>query len=156
MIAVKDGNRTLYVDGELLSNSTSYRAGSTRWIEFRLYKTVSGQYVLSRVGVSVVYHGAACDLVSNYNLEESPYEDLDLASIPCDRCSPDSSTALIFPEKNRYWAQVSEHPSAVLDALYKYDDNGARYLTNVAQRLLENASKLDKEVAKIYRFEIIE
>lgn len=156
MIAVKDGNRTLYVDGELLGSSTSYRYGSTRWIEFKLYKTISGQYVLSRVGVSIVYHGAACGLVINYNLQEMSRESLELNSIPCERCSPDDSIDLIFPEKNRYWAQVSEQPSAVLDALYKYDDNGARYLTNVAQRLLEDSAKKDKNIADVYRFEIIE
>jgi hypothetical protein len=156
MIAVKDGNRTLYVDGELLGSSTSYRYGSTRWIEFKLYKTISGQYVLSRVGVSIVYHGAACGLVINYNLQEMSRENLELNSIPCERCSPDDSIELIFPEKNRYWAQVSEQPSAVLDALYKYDDNGARYLTNVAQRLLEDSAKKDKNIADVYRFEIIE
>jgi hypothetical protein len=156
MIAVKDGNRTLYVDGELLGSSTSYRHGSTRWIEFKLYKTISGQYVLSRIGVSIVYHGAACGLVINYNLQEMSRENLELNSIPCERCSPDGSIELIFPEKNRYWAQVSEQPSAVLDALYKYDDNGARYLTNVAQRLLEDSAKKDKNIADVYRFEIIE
>ena len=156
MIAVKDGNRTLYVDGELLGSSTSYRHGSTRWIEFKLYKTISGQYVLSRVGVSIVYHGAACGLVINYNLQEMSREHLEINSIPCERCSPDDSIELIFPEKNRYWAQVSEQPSAVLDALYKYDDNGARYLTNVAQRLLEDSAKKDKNIADVYRFEIIE
>jgi hypothetical protein len=156
MIAVKDGNRTLYVDGELLADSTSYRRGSTRWIEFKLYKTVGSQYVLSRVGVSIIYHGAACELVSNYNLQEASRENLELNSIPCERCSPDDSIALIFPEKNRYWAQVSEQASAVLDALYKYDDGGARYLTNVAQRLLEDAAKKDENIAKVYRFEIIE
>jgi hypothetical protein len=156
MIAVKDGNRTLYVDGELLGSSTSYRHGSTRWIEFKLYKTVSGQYVLSRVGVSIIYHGAACGLVINYNLQEMSRETLELSSLPCERCSPDDSIELVFPEKNRYWAQVSEQPSAVLDALYKYDDNGARYLTNVAQRLLEDSAKKDKNIADVYRFEIIE
>lgn len=156
MIAVKDGNRILYVDGELLGSSTSYKNGSTRWIEFKLYKTVGGQYVLSRVGVSIIYHGAACELVSNYNLQEISFNDLDSKNIPCERCLPDNSLDLVFPEKNRYWAQVSEHPSAVLDALYKYDSNGARYLTNVAQRLLEDASKKDKEVAEVYKFEIIE
>jgi hypothetical protein len=156
MIAVKDGNRTLYVDGELLADSTSYRRGSTRWIEFRLYKTVNGQYVLSRVGVSIVYHGAACELVTNYNLQETSQENLELSSVPCEKCCPDDSINLIFPEKNRYWAQVSEQASAVLDALYKYDDGGARYLTNVAQRLLEDAAKKDKDIANVYRFEIIE
>jgi hypothetical protein len=61
----------------------------------------------------------------------------------------------VFPEKNRYWAQVSDQATAVLDALYKYDDGGARYLTNVAQRLLEEAAKRDKDIAEVYRFEII-
>lgn len=156
MIAVKDGNRTLYVDGELLGSSTSYRHGSTRWIEFKLYKTTGGQYVLSRVGVSIVYHGAACELVHNYNLQEVHRSELSENSITCERCYPDSTIELVFPEKNRYWAQVSDQASAVLDALYKYDNNGARYLTNVAQRLLEDAAKKDKEVAEVYRFEIIE
>lgn len=156
MIAVKDGNRTLYVDGELLGSSTSYRYGSTRWIEFKLYKTTGGQYVLSRVGVSIIYHGAACDLVYNYNLQEVSRAELDENSITCEKCDPDDTIDLVFPEKNRYWAQVSDQASAVLDALYKYDGNGARYLTNVAQRLLEEAAKKDKNVAEVYRFEIIE
>jgi hypothetical protein len=62
---------------------------------------------------------------------------------------------LVFPEKYRYWAQVSEEPTAVLDALYKYDDGGARYLTNVAQRVLDEAAKADAGIAGIYRYEII-
>jgi hypothetical protein len=156
MIEVKDGNRTLYVDGVLLAKSTSYRRGSTRWIEFELYKTVSGQYVLSRVGVSLVYHGAACTLVTTYNLQEMSFNETHRDSIPCERCEPDESADLVFPEKNRYWAQVSDQAVAVLDALYKYDDGGARYLTNVAQRLLEEASKKDQKIAEVYRFEIIQ
>ena len=70
-------------------------------------------------------------------------------------CKPDDSLDLIFPEKYRYWAQVSDTPEAVLDALYKYDDNGARYLTSVAQRLLQEAAKVDSEIAEVYNYEII-
>jgi hypothetical protein len=76
-------------------------------------------------------------------------------AIPCDECEPTDEAELVFPEKYRYWAQVSEEPTAVLDALYKYDDGGARYLTNVAQRLLESASDIDTDIAKVYRVEII-
>jgi len=61
----------------------------------------------------------------------------------------------IFPERNRTWAQVSDDAEAVLEALYKYDDGGARYLTKVAQRLLEEASKQDKKIESVYRVEII-
>jgi hypothetical protein len=61
----------------------------------------------------------------------------------------------VFPEKDRYWAQVSDEPSAVLEALYKYDNSGARYLTNVAQRLLDNAASVDKGIESVYRIEMI-
>ena len=62
---------------------------------------------------------------------------------------------IIFPETDRNWAQVSEDPTAVLDALYKYDQGGARYLTNVAQRLLERAAPNDEKIDSIYRVEMI-
>lgn len=155
MFEVKDGNRTLQFNGRLLAKSTSRRKDSTRWIEFELFKTDSGSYILSRVGVSLVFHGAACALVKRYDLNESPAAELFQNAIPCEECEPDESAVLVFPEKYRYWAQVSEEPTAVLDALYKYDNGGARYLTNVAQRLLESASIQDPELAKVYRFEII-
>jgi hypothetical protein len=62
---------------------------------------------------------------------------------------------MVFPEKYRYWAQVSDDPDAVLEALYKYDQGGARYLTNVAQRLLDEASAVDPSIEAIYRVEVI-
>lgn len=155
MILVRDRDRTLQFNGVLLAKSTSKSDKSTRWIEFELYKTESGSYILSRIGVSLVFHGAACPLVNRYNLQESPSDKLEPYATPCYDCDPDESLDLVFPEKYRYWAQVSEEATAVLDALYKYDDGGARYLTNVAQRLLEEASKKDQKIAKAYRFEII-
>jgi hypothetical protein len=155
MYSVRDGDRTLQFNGSLIAKSTSARRGSYRWIEFELYKTESGSYVLYRIGVSLIFHGAACRLVSRYKLEEKPSSSLIESSVPCDDCAPDNSLDLIFPEKYRYWSQVSDKPDAVLDALYKYDDNGARYLTVVAQRLLKNAAAVDFAVAEIYNVEII-
>jgi hypothetical protein len=155
MISVKDGARTLQFNGQLLGKSSSWRKGSTRWIEFELYKTESGSYILSRVGVSNVFHGSACPLVKRYGLSETNYENLSEGAVPCEECRPDDSVELVFPEKHRHWAQVSEEAAAVLDALYKYDEGGARYLTNVAQRLLEDAAKADTKIAEIYRFEVI-
>lgn len=155
MYSVKDGERTLQFNGVLLARSTSERKGNYRWIEFELYKTESGSYILSRVGVSLIFHGATCRLVSRYRLEEKPSSTLIEDSMPCEDCAPDDSLDLIFPEKYRHWAQVSDKPDAVLDALYKYDDNGAKYLTGVAQRLLQIASLVDSEVESVYNYEII-
>jgi hypothetical protein len=155
MHEVKDGLRTLQFEGKLLGKSSSYQRGSTRWIEFYLYKTESGSYVLSRIGVSLIYHGAACPLVKRYGLQEISFGLLERDSIPCTDCRPSFEAELVFPEKHRYWAQVSEEPSSVLEALYKYDQGGARYLTKVAQRLLESASAKDSAIESIYRIEVI-
>jgi len=152
---VKDSARTLQFNGRLLSESSSWRRGSTRWIEFELYKTENGSYILSRVGVSVIFHGAACPLVKRYGLNEVNATELTEDAIPCEECNPSKSAVMVFPEKYRYWAQVSEEPEAVLDALYKQDVSGARYLTKVAQRLLEDAAEVDVKIDEIYRIEVI-
>jgi hypothetical protein len=93
--------------------------------------------------------------VSRYGLTEVEWNDIDVDSLECPECLPSSEAQLVFPEKNRYWAQVSDEPQAVLEALYKYDEGGARYLTKVAQRLLESASHNDSRIESIYRIERI-
>jgi len=155
MHEVRDGSRILKFDGDLLGSSTSWRRGSDRWIEFQLFKTKNGSYILSRVGVSLVFHGAACPLVKRYGLIEAQVSDLRDNAIPCETCTPSSDLPVVFPEKDRTWAQVSEDPEAVLDALYKYDQGGTRYLTNVAHRLLEQASNIDSQIESVYRIETI-
>lgn len=155
MIEVQDGSRILKFNGKLLGKSSSWRRGSTRWIEFELYRTENGSYVLSRVGVSVIYHAASCPLVKRYGLQEVTVDDLRDDVVPCDECKPSLEAPMVFPEKYRYWAQVSEDPNAVLEALYKYDNGGAKYLTHVAQRLLEEASSADKGIESVYKIELI-
>lgn len=155
MFEVKDGSRTLQFNGRLLSESSSWRRGSTRWIEFALYRTENGSYILSRIGVSLVYHGAACPLVKRYGLVEESSEVLEKDALSCEICNPTRDLPVVFPEKYRCWAQVSDDAKPVLDALYKYDQGGARYLTNVAQRLLEKAANNDENIDAIYRVEMI-
>lgn len=155
MYEVKDGSRILQFNGKLLGESSSWRRNSYRWVEFQLYKTETGKYILSRIGVSLIFHGAACPLVKRYALHEVPSDDLYDDAVPCEDCQPLETAELVFPEKYRYWAQVSDDPSAVLEAVYKEDDGGARYLTYVAKRLLEEASEMDAGIASVYRVEKI-
>jgi hypothetical protein len=152
---VKDGARTLQFNGTLLGESSSWRRGSTRWIEFSLYRTENGSYILSRVGISLVFHGAACPLVKRYGLIEGKVDSLEDDATPCEECDPSFDLPVVFPEKYRNWAQVSDDPNNVIDALYKQDNGGASYLTNVAQRLLESASELDEGIKISYRIEMI-
>lgn len=151
MFSVKDGDRTLQFNGTLLAKSTSERRGAYRWIEFELYKTETGSYILSRTGVSLIFHGAACQIVSKYKLTEANALTLHGSSTPCEECQPDASLGLIFPEKYRHWALVTDDPDAVVQSLYKYDEkNSVYYLTSVAQRLLEKAARVDKKIASVY------
>lgn len=149
---VRDGERILEFDGDLLAESDSRRRGQARWIEFKLYRTKAGSYVLSRIGNSIVFHGAGCALVSQYRLKAGRVEP---DAVPCDSCAPRNDGREVYPERIRYWAQVMEHPNAVLEALYKYDDSGARYLTLVAQRLMSQASELDTRIAGVYNVEVV-
>jgi hypothetical protein len=157
LIQVKDGNRLLQFDGRLIGTSTSWRRGSYRWVEFKLYKThEEGRYILSRVGMSLLYHLHECAVVERNNLKEAPRSTLDRDARPCEDCRPDQlEVPIVCPEKPRYWAQVCDTPDAVIKALYKEDENGNTYLTFVAQRLLENAADLDTEIEGIYRIETI-
>lgn len=152
---VVDGSRVLKFNGSLLAMSSSYKSGSERWIEFKLYKTEKGSYILSRIGRSLLYHAPSCSFVKKYDLLEIESKSLEKNKIRCAYCNPGGSIPTFYIEKDRYWAQVSETPEAVLESLYKYDFGGARYLTNVAVRLLETASKNDLPIRKAYSVEVI-
>jgi len=155
MFEVQDGSRTLQFSGKLLGSSSSWRKDSMRWIEFKLYRTENGKYILSRIGVSLVFHDSTCPLVKRYGLTEAGPAELKIDALPCEDCLPGMDLPIVFPEKDRTWAQVSDEPDPVLDALYKYDQNGARYLTHVAQRLLEEAAENDDQIDRVYRIEMI-
>ena len=158
MIKIRDGSRILQFEGSLLANSTSWREGSYRWVEFRLYKTQSGNYVLSRVGQSLLYHLPHCKIVSRTSLREVPRSELDRDAEPCDLCQPETQPTfpIICPERPRYHAQVCEGAEAVMDSLYRQDPAGSRYLTLVAARLLDEASERDDEISDAYRVETIQ
>jgi hypothetical protein len=147
---VRDGDRTLQFDGDLLATSSSYRKGNPRWVEFELYRTRRGAYILSRIGQTRVVHAPDCEVVEWYHLRPGqPPRDAE----SCDRCRP--GDVGICPERVRYWAQVMEEPTAVVEALMKYDSAGTRYLTYVAQRLLADASVVDPGIAGAYNVEVV-
>ncbi len=155
MYQVRDGSRVLQFEGELLGKSSSYRPGNFRWVEFELYRTKSGSYVLSRIGQTLLFHDPACAIVQRNHLKIASPDQLNEAHVACELCDPydDGEVAI---EKPRYFSLVSELPDAVLEALYKEDSSGARYLTLVAQRLIEQAGELDARLYKAYMVETID
>lgn len=154
---VRDGVRTLEFSGGKLAESSSRLPKKPRWVEFSVYRTPKGQYVLSRVGYSVFYHSKACYTVSRNSL--SPVDGLTLPPeyIACDICKPNRvHEDGVFPETPRFAAWVCTDALGVVNSLMKEDDNGTEYLTNVARRLLVDASKLDPDIADAFYVDRIE
>jgi hypothetical protein len=154
---VKDGDRVLQFDGEQLAHSSSHRDGSPRWVEFDLYQTLQGKYVVSRVAYSDVYHITGCVAIRPGRHHPAQVATLTEASTPCVMCSPqmsvDQAHEMVYPEKPIYWAQVCEDAAGVLAALSKSDADGGRYYTHVARELIRLAALQDLSIGSAYYVE---
>lgn len=156
MYQVQDGSRSYQFDGTKLGHATSARTGATRWVEFTLYRTKAGSYILSRVGHTIVYHDPRCPTATKTGLAAIPSVTLSDDYVPCMDCRP-SLSALdeVCPEAVRHRATISDGPEGILEVLYRFDEAGVRYLTSVAARLLEQAAAADPEIAEAYRTQTI-
>lgn len=149
--SVRDRVRTLKFDGEILASATSRQDDRDRWVEFRLYRTLTNQYVVARIGDSIVYHSADCFTVERNHLSPEDGMSLPAAFKPCYKCRPDRSDPDgVFPETPRYAAWVCPDPVGVVSSLTQEDTNGVEYLTNVARQLLEDASEKDPDIEDAY------
>lgn len=157
MYSVKDGDRVFRFEGQHLAHSTSGHTGKGRWIEFDLYKTTTGGYVLSRTGFTLFYHFGACPVVRRNGLDPLPSENIPTNSVPCPDCRPNTkSDTLLYPEHPRYWAQVCGTADGVVSCLKQQDENGTLYLTNVARLLLVQAAKSDEQIRDAYYVEWVD
>lgn len=149
MYEIQDGLRTIKFEGEMLSSSTS-RTKKPRWIEFRLYKTKGGSYILSRIGMSLTYHHSACKIVDRNGILPVPSENISRNMIPCEDCRPNRNLDLeLYPETPRHWAQRFDPEigaEGLVESLKREDEFGAEYITNVAKKLLIDAAKKDDEI----------
>lgn len=154
---VRDGVRKRTLEGTKLAESSSRVPGKTRWVEFKLFRTDIGVYVVSRVGHSLSYHSRDCFTVSRNNL--SPVDGLELPGdyVACGKCRPvRSDVDGVFPETPRYTAYVCQDAIGVISSLMKEDENGTEYLTNVARRLLMDASEVDEKIKYYFENDRIE
>jgi hypothetical protein len=152
---VLNGNRILEFDGELLASSTSRRPNAHRWVEFNLYITAGGEYVLERIGQTQIFHGVDCEVVERNKLTFDPeHQELSASHVACEECNPWDDDSVII-EKPRYYGMNSKSPDAILNALHKKDKDNTKYMTYVTQRLVEDAALKDKRIANAYRVEYI-
>lgn len=141
---VPAGNgRNFRFDGVLLAVSSSRKPGGHRWIEFALYRSDGGTYVLSRAGYSLLFHRPDCDVVGRNRLRIGP---VPAGGAPCELCGPDVSDGVVCPETPRHWAGMFDDVNGVIRSLERDGDSG-RYITHVASHLIEAAAVHDKALA---------
>lgn len=144
-----DARRTLEFEGDLLAHSTSWEDHSERWVEFFLYRTKTGNWVVNRIGYSLLYHRPECAIAERNKLKIADAAGLERGAVPCKICLPGTS-GTVCVEEPRYWAQQCKNANAVVESCRKYDDNGTPYLTKVVRRLLEQASAEDESLRDAY------
>lgn len=153
---VRDGARLLSFEGELLG-AVSSRRGDPRWTEMSLYRTLKGQYVLEKVGRSVMTHVVGCpEILGDIPRfqEAHPGDDPDVGYI-FHHCVPEEYdfTALLV-EADRYWATVVDDPEKIVEALYRRRQ-GIRHLPRIGIDLLEQVSQNDPSFGDLWRVEHI-
>lgn len=148
---VKALGTSLSFDGVELSTASS-RGSDPRWIEFTLYRASTGQYVISRVGKTIVFHRYDCEITEKNGLDAVEYDTIPSGFVPCHKCKPSRiDPEGLFPEKERPYFQTCDKPEGVvrfLERKGKYDN--LMYLTNVARDLLMGASQHDKGIYNVY------
>lgn len=157
--AIRDGVRTLAFQGILLASSTSKTPGRPRWIEFDLYRTEGGRYMVSRTGYSLFFHFEGCSVVTRNHLAPVDMIELSPQGVLCADCKSngvfDPETG-IFPETPRYKSWECRDAFAVISSLKQEDESGVLYLTKVAERLLTDASKLDQDIEDAFLYDYID
>lgn len=146
---VRDGNRLLTFDGELLAFVSSREDSRDRWTEMSIYRTEGGSYILEKVGRSVRVHMPGCgDILKSLPLfqEAHPGDDPEIGYSWCEKCSPPIGEEYDFPsllcEEDRYWATISTDPKVIIEALWRKRE-GYNRLPRISVQLLTDLCTVD-------------
>lgn len=146
---VRDGNRLLTFDGELLASVSSRDDSKDRWTEMNVYKTTGGSYILEKVGRSVRLHMPGCsEIIGSLPLfqQAHPGDDPDDGYSWCEECSPPVGEEYDFPsllvEEDRFWATLSTDPDVIIDATWRKRE-GYRRLPHISVELLTALCRVD-------------
>lgn len=139
-------------NGRLLGHATTERRDSLRWTEIFIFKTDGGNFIVSRLGKSVVYHREDSEC-TNMGIPIKGHKIREDAE-PCERCNPGvpedadfDPDATFIAEKTMSSAEVVEDPTKVADALSTRDRvTQMRRLSSVASEALHKAAASDPEL----------
>jgi hypothetical protein len=144
--------------GTKLAEETTETQSSLRWLELELYRVddgpKSGQYLLHRVGQSVVFHKPnSC----GYGVP-TVWEKVPADAEPCSVCQP--SEPFLSEEDTEYevWLESPRHkviicptPDDLERALLMRRKDGTQFLSTPASNLLQKARDHDLSLSQHFR-----
>ena len=150
-ITVRDQHQMLEFDGRLIGFGSTENDKSTRWTEIEIFATKGGNYVVHRVGASVLYHKANSNCTSG-TLTRVSQLDANEIHEPCDVCKPGrlkdlDGTDRVRRESDRHSADAVESTEALVQALSLKRPNGSTFLSAVAREALTDAAEHDDRIA---------
>lgn len=155
-IRVHDQHQVLEFKGERIGFASTETPDTVRWTEIEIYRTESGNYVIHRIGASVVYHDAAAPCASGSLTTPARLlaEPGDMDHEPCERCRPPAITKMdpnrqIRREADRHSADAVRTVEDLVKKLLLQRPNGTSYLSAVARDALAQAARTDPEIAKM-------
>lgn len=154
---VKDGQRPLTFEGWMIASADSQSGHDVRWTELTLYKTLTGKYVLEKMGRSDVFHADRCQRRSKgvkhesleLALDDDQDDPLESYFAPCPDCHPAYDESPVWIERDISAVAVSESPEKLVASLFRKDNDNMRFLSRVSRALLEEAAKHDGGIATV-------
>lgn len=158
---VRDGQRPITFVGWSLARADSQSGADVRWTELTLYTTLTGKYIVEKIGRSDVFHTVNCARGNKAKLFDSLADarpaDADEADgvedlfVPCDVCGPAHDVAPVLVERDIFSISIYETPKDAIESLHRRDGDTVRPLSRVARALLDEAERNDTGIASALR-----
>ncbi len=139
-------------DGWLMDKDSTESAGSTRWTEMEVYRTVTGKYVVHVIGCSDVYHRHNSDCNTG---DPCLGRDMDEGMIPCPRCKPTRDYASAACSDRLFDVEVdiptirqAASAAALVKTMHRRgdDDGEERPLSYLAGKVLRKLKLIDPAI----------
>lgn len=139
---VRDGEKVLRFEAEVLATATSKRVGAPRWSELVVYRLPSKAYVISKVGRSLIAHTPDCARVyPDMPTWLEAGEEAQVHRVPCLECFPvvgnemDPQTVL---EATRYTVLRARDPEQLYQALLNRTRRPSEIVLEVLRQVQTN------------------
>lgn len=159
---IRDRLREIVFRGVKLGSSSTEKDDSLRWTEIHIYRTDGGNYVIERLGRSLIYHvrGASCDSSHGMKVRGTSLSE---ESEPCPSCKPLAPEDDGFDDDSVFSHETTmssvewvDRAEDVHDALSIYDKRRkVTRISYVASQALQSAAANDPNLLNaVMRVEI--